>query len=93
MAEEQEIEILESFYKCSECSSSIEIIFLDNKNIKYKCFNKKNCHEIKMPIDEYINKMKINHIETNNEKCMINRNYKIMNVIVSNVILICVKYA
>ena len=76
MEEEQEIESLEPFYNCSECSSPIEIISLDNKNIKFKCYNKKNSHEINMPINEYINKMKINHIEENNEKCMINGHYK-----------------
>jgi len=29
-----------------------------------------------MPIKEYLNKMKINHIEANNEKCMIKGHYK-----------------
>ena len=59
MEEEQEIETLEPFYNCSECSSPIEIISLDNINIKFKCYNKKNSHEIKMTINEYLNKMKI----------------------------------
>ena len=76
MEEEQEIETLEPFYNCSECSSPIEIISLDNINIKFKCYNKKNSHEIKMTINEYLNKMKINHIGANNEKCMINGHNK-----------------
>ena len=29
-----------------------------------------------MPIEEYINKMKINNFEMNNEKCMIKEHYK-----------------
>ena len=39
MTEEQEIESPESFYNCSECSSPIEILSLDNIDIKFKCFN------------------------------------------------------
>ena len=39
MEEEQEIETPEPFYNCSECSSPIEILSLDNINIKFKCFN------------------------------------------------------
>ena len=73
---EAEIETPDPFYNCSECSSPIEIIFLDNKNIEFKCFNKKKSHNMKMSIEEYINKMKINHIGINNEKCMINGHYK-----------------
>ena len=76
MADQYEIESLEPFYNCSECSSPIEIIFLDNKNIEFRCFNKNNPHKIKIPIEKYIDKIKIHHIEKNNEKCMINDHYK-----------------
>ena len=74
--EEEEIETPDPFYNCSECSSLIEIINLDDKIIEYKCFNKKNNHILKMTIEEYINKMKIHHIEKNDDKCMINGHYK-----------------
>ena len=76
MEEEGKIETLDPFYNCSECSSLIEIIFLDNIIIEFQCFNKKNSHKLKMKIEEYIDKMKIHHIESNNEKCMINGHYK-----------------
>jgi len=76
MEEEGEIETLDPFYNCSECSSPIEIIYLDNIIIEFQCFNKKKSHKMKMTIEEYIDKMKIHHIESNNEKCMINGHYK-----------------
>jgi hypothetical protein len=78
MAEEIEIlpKTFEPFYNCSECSSSIEIIYLDNSTIEFKCFNKNNPHKIKLSIKEYINKMKIQYKEINNEKCMINKHNK-----------------
>ena len=43
MEEEPEPETKEPFYECSkeQCSSPIEIIFLDKENIKFRCFNKK----------------------------------------------------
>ena len=28
------------YYNCSECSSPIEIIFIDEENIEFKCINK-----------------------------------------------------
>ena len=46
------------FYNCSECFEPIEIISIDDKNIKFKCYNDKNPHEKEIPIKEYINKMK-----------------------------------
>ena len=78
MAEEAEIEpeTPEPFYNCSECSSPIEIIYLDAINIGFKCFNKNNPHKIKLSIKEYINKMKNLNREANNEKCMINKHNK-----------------
>ena len=37
------------YYNCSECSSLIEIISIDEENnmIEFKCLNKKNYHEKK----------------------------------------------
>ena len=78
MEEEPEPETKEPFYKCSkeQCSSPIEIIFLDKENIEFKCFNKKNPHKIKMKIEEYINEMKRHFCNDNNEKCLFNNHYK-----------------
>ena len=78
MAEEKEreSETIEPYYNCSECSSPIEIIFFDDLNICFNCFNKNNPHKIILPIKEYINKMKIQYKVTNKEKCMINKHNK-----------------
>ena len=78
MVEEIEIEpdTREPYYNCSECLSPIEIIYLDDMNIGFKCFNKNNPHNIKLSIKEYINKMKNLYREANNEKCMINKHNK-----------------
>ena len=55
-------------YKCSECSSTIEIISLNENEIQFKCSN--NQHEIKMKIKEYLNKIKNNNdIQLNNQIC------------------------
>ena len=70
MEDNPEIESLDPFYNCSECSSQIEILYIDNDNIEFICFNKTNPHKRKMLISEYINKMKMHYIDTNNEKCM-----------------------
>ena len=76
MAEHHEIQTLDPFYNCSECSSLIEIIYIDNKEIEFKCFNPKGSHKKRMPIEDYINKMKIHNIQKNDEKCMIKEHYK-----------------
>ena len=76
MSDNKEIESLDPFYNCSECSSPIEIIFLDNETIEFKCFNKKNSHKTKIPIEDYISKMKMHHIEVNDKKCLIEGHYK-----------------
>ena len=60
-------ELKNCLYNCSECSSNIEIISLDENNIEFTC-NKK--HNIKIEIKEYLNKMKqYNNIELNGDKC------------------------
>ena len=67
----------EIFYNCTECSSSIEILSIDNDecSIEFKCLNENNSHNKKTLIKEYINKMKdYNNIDINNDKCKIHDN-------------------
>ena len=60
-------EFIEYLYNCSECSSNIEIISLDENKIKFKC--SKN-HNIEIEIKEYLKKMKkYNNIKLNNDIC------------------------
>ena len=62
-------------YNCTECSSSIEILSIDEKEgtMEFECIN--NNHKKKMLIKEYINKMKkFNNIILNNDICMIHDN-------------------
>ena len=55
------------YYNCSECSSLIEIISIDEENIEFKCNNK---HIIKMKIKDYLIKMKkYNNYKLNNQIC------------------------
>ena len=60
-----EIETNEPFYNCSECSSLIEIINIDQNNIEFKCCNKLQSHHKIIPINEYIPKMEYHHNEIN----------------------------
>ena len=57
-----EIDNGEIYYNCSECSSPIEIVSInENKNIiEFNCLNKESNHpkNIIMPLKEYIEKMK-----------------------------------
>ena len=54
-------------YNCTECSSNIEIISLDENKIKFKCCNN---HNIEIEIKEYLQKMKsYNSIILNNDIC------------------------
>ena len=60
----------EILYNCSECSSSIELLSIDEKEymIEFKCIN--NNHKKKLPIKEFIDKMKkYNNKNTNKDKC------------------------
>ena len=43
------------YYNCSECPSIIEIISIDEDNIKFKCNNN---HKKEMKIKDYLSKMK-----------------------------------
>ena len=61
------LELNNCLYNCSECSSNIEILSLDENSIKFKCNNN---HNIILEIKEYLNKMKhYNNIKTNCDKC------------------------
>ena len=58
-------------YNCSECSSTIEIISVDEDDIEFKCNNN---HNIKIKIKEYLDKMKkYNDIDLNNKICNIHK--------------------
>ena len=66
----------EILYNCSECSSMIEIISIneDNNTIEFNCLNKNNNHPKKnaMPIKEYLEKMKkYNNNKLNKDECEI----------------------
>jgi hypothetical protein len=57
----EEIEIKKMFYNCTECSSLIEILSIDEdkNNIEFICLNKNNdTHKKKMQINQYLEKMK-----------------------------------
>ena len=69
------MKINEIYYNCTECSSIIEIISINEKEniIEFRCVN--NNHRKKLPIKEYINKMKkYNDKYSNNDIC-INNNH------------------
>ena len=72
----------EIYYNCSECSSPIEIISIneDNNIIEFKCLNKESNHSknIVMPLKEYLEKMKkYNNRKSNSDICEIhNKNNK-----------------
>ena len=76
MEDQPEIESNEPLYNCSECSSFIEIININNKDVEFKCYNKKEVHKKIIPLDEYINKMKNHNIDKDYEKCFENEHYK-----------------
>ena len=57
-------------YNCTECSSSIEILSLNENNIKFICNNKKNKHDINIKIDKYLGKYKkYNNLKLNDDIC------------------------
>ena len=76
MEDQPEIESNEPLYNCSECSSPIEIINIDNKDIEFKCYNEMEAHKKIIPLNEYINKMKKLNIDKDYEKCFENEHYK-----------------
>ena len=63
-------------YNCSECSSLIEILSIneDDNTIEFNCINNKN-HSNKIEIKEYLQKMeKFKDIKNLNERCEIHNN-------------------
>ena len=74
----EQMELNEIYYNCSECSSSVEILSINEKesNIEFKCIN--NNHKIKMLIKDYLDKMKkFNNKDLNNDVCKIhNKKYE-----------------
>ena len=67
---ESPMNIKEMYYNCTECSSPIEILYINERRniIEFKCT--KNNHIKKIPIKEYIGKMKkFNNKKTNDDLC------------------------
>ena len=69
----------EIFYNCSECSSMIEIISIDEENntIEFNCLNQNNNHSKNniISLNEYLNKMKkYNNSKINKDECEIHKN-------------------
>ena len=56
LSDSPELQSKNIYYNCSECSSAIQILFVDEKEIEFRCSN--NDHHIKMKINEYLEKMK-----------------------------------
>ena len=69
----QEDDTEKILYNCTECSSMIEIININEDTIKFRCIDKK--HEITLNINEYLKNMKkYNNINLNNKICDIHNN-------------------
>ena len=47
-------------YNCSECSSLIEILSINEDNLEFKCTNNNNNHNNKLKIRNYLEKIKKN---------------------------------
>ena len=63
-------------YHCSECSSLIEIISINEKynEIEFKCANNThNREKIKMPIKDYLKRIEMNNNKKINNKCEIHK--------------------
>ena len=70
---EKEVKLNEIYYNCTECSSPIEIIYINERVniIEFKCIN--NNHIKKLPIKEYIEEMKkFNNKNINVDMCIEN---------------------
>ena len=67
-----QIKLNEIYYNCTECSSPIEILSVDEKEsiLEFQCLNNNDKHKKKMLIKEYINEMKNkNNKNINNDIC------------------------
>ena len=73
----EEIKLNEIYYNCNECSSPIEILYINEKTniIEFQCIN--NNHRKKISIKEYINEMKkFNNKNLNDEVCILDNHNK-----------------
>jgi len=71
MNEAPPLETNRIYYNCSECSSIIEILSIDEEFIEFKCNNN---HKLKMKAKDYLDKMKkYNSIELHNNKCNVHK--------------------
>ena len=69
----EKMQLNEIYYNCTECASLIEILDLNERKniIEFKCLNRNNPHKRKMPIIEFLNKMKkYNNKNINNDICI-----------------------
>ena len=78
--DDNEIKLEVIHYNCTECSSLIEILSINEENntIEFKCMNKENNHKNKtISIKEYLEKMEgYNSIKINEDDCQIHNNKK-----------------
>ena len=71
------IELEQNYYNCTECSSLIEIISINEDIIEFVCLNKENNHGKKiMSLKEYCEKMiRFNNKNVNGDICDIHKKY------------------
>ena len=84
------IQSKEFYYNCSECSSQIEIISMNETEIEFKCIN--NNHLKKISIKDYINKMKVFNNKNNKNDININHNNKFEGYCLDCKIHLCKEY-
>ena len=66
----KDVNIKEMYYNCTECSSPVELLYINERQnlIQFKCT--KNNHIKKIPIKEYLEKMKkFNDKKINDDLC------------------------
>ena len=71
----EQLQLNEIYYNCTECSSNIEILSINEKecSIEFKCIN--NNHKRKVSIKEYFDKMTdYNDKSINNDICQDHKN-------------------
>ena len=80
--QQKEIEIYSNniYYNCTECSSLIEILAINEKDytIHFKCTNENHNEEKIMGIKEYLEKMEKYKINKINERCEKHNNNEYM---------------
>ena len=70
----EQMQLNETNYCCTDCSSLIEILEINENNniIKFNCSNKNNVHQKSIEVKEYLEKRKQNKFKNNkinNDKC------------------------